>query len=104
MPFNVKLIADSENDAPTVVQPDITVTCDRTNMSASELGSTGSVTRTSGLSSYIVLVEQADHRPDRDSTVLDRNVNQAISSGASGITPPPTRPFASFRVVSFLLS
>jgi Uma2 family endonuclease len=28
-PFDVKLDADEDDDAPTVVQPDITVTCDR---------------------------------------------------------------------------
>lgn len=31
-PFDVKLSADEDDDAPTVVQPDITVTCDRTKL------------------------------------------------------------------------
>jgi len=38
-PFDVKLSPDDDNDAPTVVQPDITVTCDRTKLT--EQGMTG---------------------------------------------------------------
>ena len=38
-PFDVKLSADEDDDAPTVVQPDITVTCDRTKLT--EQGMTG---------------------------------------------------------------
>lgn len=38
-PFDVKLSADEDDDAPTVVQPDITVTCDRSKLT--EQGMTG---------------------------------------------------------------
>jgi Uma2 family endonuclease len=38
-PFDVKLSPDDDDDAPTVVQPDITVTCDRTKLT--EQGMTG---------------------------------------------------------------
>jgi len=38
-PFDVKLSAETDDDAPTVVQPDITVTCDRTKLT--EQGMTG---------------------------------------------------------------
>ena len=38
-PFDVKLSSDENDDAPTVVQPDITVTCDRTKLT--EQGMTG---------------------------------------------------------------
>ena len=38
-PFDVKLSSDESDDAPTVVQPDITVTCDRTKLT--EQGMTG---------------------------------------------------------------
>lgn len=38
-PFDVKLSADTDDDAPTVVQPDITVTCDRAKLT--EQGMTG---------------------------------------------------------------
>lgn len=38
-PFDVKLSADEDDDAPTVVQPDITVTCDRTKLT--QQGMTG---------------------------------------------------------------
>ncbi len=38
-PFDVKLSADEDDDAPTVVQPDIVVTCDRSKLT--EQGMTG---------------------------------------------------------------
>jgi Uma2 family endonuclease len=38
-PFDVKLSADEEDDAPTVVQPDIAVTCDRSKLT--QQGMTG---------------------------------------------------------------
>jgi Uma2 family endonuclease len=38
-PFDVKLSADENDDAPTVVQPDITVTCDRSKLT--DQGMTG---------------------------------------------------------------
>ena len=38
-PFDVKLSADKDDDAPTVVQPDITVTCDGSKLT--EQGMTG---------------------------------------------------------------
>lgn len=38
-PFDVKLSGDEDDDAPTVVQPDITVTCDRSKLT--EQGMTG---------------------------------------------------------------
>lgn len=38
-PFDVKLSPDTDDDAPTVVQPDITVTCDRSKLT--EQGMTG---------------------------------------------------------------
>jgi Uma2 family endonuclease len=38
-PFDVKLSADQQDEAPTVVQPDITVTCDRSKLT--EQGMTG---------------------------------------------------------------
>ena len=38
-PFDVKLSPDTDDDAPTVVQPDITITCDRSKLT--EQGMTG---------------------------------------------------------------
>ena len=40
-----KLSPDDDNDAPTVVQPDITVTCDRSKLT--EQGMTGAASSTS---------------------------------------------------------